>query len=56
MLVFGLVITQISLGIVTLLLSVEIHIATTHQFIAILLLLAVIRLSYLSSEKFQSNA
>ena len=56
MLIFGLVITQISLGIATLLLSVEIHIATTHQFIAILLLLAVIRLSYLSSEKFQSNA
>ena len=56
MLVFGLVITQISLGIVTLLLSVEIHIATTHQFIAILLLLAVIRLTYLSSEKSQSNA
>ena len=56
MLIFGLVITQISLGIATLLLSVEIHIATTHQFIAILLLLAVIRLTYLSSEKSQSNA
>ena len=56
MLVFGLVITQISLGIATLLLSVEIHIATTHQFIAILLLLAVIHLTYLSSEKSQSNA
>ena len=56
MLVFGLVITQISLGIATLLLSVQIHIATTHQFIAILLLLAVIRLTYLSSEKSQSNA
>jgi cytochrome c oxidase assembly protein subunit 15 len=56
MLIFGLVITQISLGIVTLLLSVQIHIATTHQFIAILLLLAVIHLTYLSSEKFQSNA
>ena len=56
MLIFGLVITQISLGIATLLLSVQIHIATTHQFIAILLLLAVIRLTYLSSEKSQSNA
>jgi len=56
MLIFGLVITQISLGIATLLLSVQIHIATTHQFIAILLLLSVIRLTYLSSEKFQSNA
>jgi cytochrome c oxidase assembly protein subunit 15 len=56
MLIFGLVITQISLGIATLLLSVQIHIATTHQFIAILLLLAVIHLTYLSSEKFQSNA
>ena len=56
MLVFGLVITQISLGIATLLLRVQIHVATTHQFIAILLLLAVIRLTYLSSEKSQSNA
>ena len=55
-LIFGLVITQISLGIVTLLLSVEIHIATTHQFIAILILLTVIHLTYLSSEKSQSNA
>ena len=56
MLVFGLVITQISLGITTLLLRVQIHIATTHQFIAILLLLAVIHLIYLSSEKSQLNA
>ena len=56
MLVFGLVITQISLGIVTLLLRIQIHVATTHQFIAILLLLSVIRLTYLSSEKSQSNA
>ena len=56
MLVFGLVMTQISLGIATLLLRVQIHIATSHQFIAILLLLAVIRLTYLSSEKSQSNA
>ena len=56
MLVLGLVITQISLGITTLLLRVEIHTAITHQFIAILLLLAVIRLTYLSSEKSQSNA
>ena len=55
-LVFGLVITQISLGIATLLLRVQIHIATTHQFIAILLLLTVIHLTYLSSEKSQSNA
>jgi len=56
MLVFGLVLTQISLGIVTLLLRVQIHIATTHQFIAILLLLSLIHLTYLSSEKSQSNA
>ena len=56
MLVFGLVITQISLGIVTLLLRIQIHVATSHQFIAILLLLSVIRLTYLSSEKSQSNA
>ena len=55
-LLIGLVIAQISLGIATLILRVQIHIATTHQFIAILLLLAVIRLIYLSSEKSQSNA
>jgi len=56
MLVIGLVITQISLGIGTLLLRVQILIATTHQFIAILLLLSVIHLNYLSSKKSQSNA
>jgi cytochrome c oxidase assembly protein subunit 15 len=55
-LVIGLVITQISLGIGTLLLRVQILIATTHQFIAILLLLSVIHLNYLSSKKSQSNA
>ena len=54
-LIFALVIIQISLGIATLLLRVQIHIATTHQFIAILLLLTVIRLIYLSSQKSQSN-
>jgi len=53
MLVFGLVITQISLGIATLLSRVQIHTAITHQFIAILLLLAVIRLTYLSSGESQ---
>jgi len=56
MLVLGLVITQISLGIATLLLRVQIHVATTHQFIAILILLVVVRLTYLSSGKSQSNA
>jgi len=55
MLVLVLVITQISLGIATLLLRVQIHVATTHQFIAILLLLAVVRLTYLSSGKSQLN-
>ena len=55
-LVIGLVITQISLGIATLILRVQINVATTHQFIAILLLLAVFHLTYLSSEKSQSNA
>ena len=55
-LILALVVTQISLGIATLLLRVQIHIATTHQFIAILLLLTVIHLTYLSSEKSQSNA
>jgi len=52
-LVFALVISQIALGIATLLLRVQIHTATTHQFIAIILLLAVVRLTYLSSEKSQ---
>ena len=56
MLVLGLIITQISLGIATLLLRVQIHVATTHQFIAILILLVVVRLTYLSSGKSQSNA
>ncbi len=55
-LVFALVITQIILGIATLLLRVQIHTATTHQFIAIILLLSVVRLTYLSSEKSQLNA
>ena len=55
-LVFALVISQITLGIATLLLRVQIHTATTHQFIAIILLLAVVRLTYLSSEKSQLNA
>jgi len=55
-LVLALVITQITLGIATLLLRVQIHTATTHQFIAIILLLAVVRLTYLSSGKSQLNA
>ena len=55
-LVLGLTMAQIILGISTLLLSVQIHTAITHQFIAIILLLAVVRLTYLSSEKSQSNA
>ena len=55
-LMFALVITQITLGIATLLLRVQIHTATTHQFIAIILLLAVVRLTYLSSEKSQLSA
>ena len=55
-LVIALVITQITLGIATLLLRVQIHTATTHQFIATILLLAVVRLTYLSSEKSQLSA
>ena len=55
-LVMTLTMIQIILGISTLLLSVQIHTAITHQFIAIILLLAVVRLTYLSSEKSQSNA
>ena len=55
-LVLGLTIAQIILGISTLLLSVQIHTAITHQFIAIILLLSVVRLTYLSSEKSQLGA
>ena len=55
-LALGLVALQICLGIATLLLRVQIHTATTHQFIAILLLLSVVRLTYLSSKKSQLNA
>lgn len=48
--VFGLVLIQISLGIATLLLRVEIHTAVTHQFVAIVLLLSAIKLNYLSGK------
>ena len=52
-LVLGLTVAQIIFGISTLLLRVQIHTAIAHQFIAIILLLAVVRLTYLSSEKSQ---
>ena len=55
-LVLGLTTVQIILGISTLLLRVQIHTAITHQFIAIILLLSVVRLTYLSSEKSQLGA
>ena len=55
-LVLGVTIAQIILGISTLLLRVQIHTAITHQFIAIILLLSVVRLTYLSSEKSQLSA
>ncbi|HIG33229.1 MAG TPA: heme A synthase [Flavobacteriales bacterium] len=55
-LVLGLTMVQIILGISTLLLSVQIHTAITHQFIAITLLLSVVKLTYFSSEKSQLNA
>ena len=55
-LVLGLTMAQIILGISTLLLSVQIHTAITHQFIAIILLLSVVNLTYLSSEKSQLGA
>ena len=55
-LVLGLTMAQIILGISTLLLSVQIHTAITHQFIAIILLLSAVRLTYLSSEKSQLSA
>ena len=54
-LILGLTIFQIILGISTLLLKVQIHTATIHQFIAIILLLSVVRLTYLSSGKSQLN-
>ena len=53
LLIFSLTITQISLGILTLLSRVQLHTATTHQFIAMILLLTVVRLNYLSTEKSQ---
>ena len=52
---FFLVITQIILGIITLILKVPIHAAITHQFIAILLLLSAVHLTYLSSKRSLSN-
>jgi heme a synthase len=55
-LVLVLTIIQIILGVSTLLLKIQIHTAITHQFIAILLLLSAVRLTYLSSEKSLLNA
>jgi cytochrome c oxidase assembly protein subunit 15 len=52
-LIAGITIVQIILGISTLLLRVQIHTAITHQFIAMILLLSAVRLTYLSSEKSQ---
>jgi cytochrome c oxidase assembly protein subunit 15 len=49
--VFGLVLIQISLGIATLLLRVQIHTAVTHQFVAIILLLSAVKLNYLSRKE-----
>lgn len=48
--VFGLVLVQISLGIVTLLLRVQIHTAVIHQFVAIILLLSAVKLNYRSGK------
>ena len=53
LIVLGLTFAQITFGILTLLLKIQIHTATAHQFIAIVLLLSVVRLSYLSTEKTQ---
>ena len=55
-LVIGLTITQIILGISTLLLRVQIHTAVAHQLFAIILLLSVVRITYLSSEKSRLSA
>jgi cytochrome c oxidase assembly protein subunit 15 len=46
-----LVLLQIILGISTLLFRVQIHLATIHQFVAILILLSTVHLTYLSSKK-----
>ncbi len=51
--IFYLTITQIALGIITLLSRVQLHTATTHQFIAIFLLLSAVHLNYISTEKSQ---
>jgi len=48
--VFGLILIQISLGIATLLLRVQIHTAVIHQFVAILLLLSAVKLNYKSGK------
>jgi len=53
LIVLGLTLTQITFGILTLLLKIQLHTATAHQFIAIVLLLSVVRLTYLSNEKTQ---
>ena len=52
-LLFSLVVFQIILGISTLLLTVQIHVAITHQFFAILVFLSAFRLLYLSTENSQ---
>lgn len=54
--IFVLIVLQVFLGIITLIFSMPISIALAHQFIAMLLLLLVIRLIYLSSGKSQSYA
>ena len=52
-LLFALVVSQIILGISTLLLRVQIHVAIIHQVFAILVLLSTFRLLYLSTENSQ---
>ena len=52
-LLFFLVVFQIILGISTLLLRVQIHVAITHQVFAILVFLSAFRLLYLSTENSQ---
>ncbi|MDC0204874.1 COX15/CtaA family protein [Flavobacteriales bacterium] len=53
LMVLGLTLTQMTLGVLTLLYRVQLHTAIAHQFIAIILLLSVVRLNYLSTEKSQ---
>ena len=48
-----LTIIQIILGVLTLLSRVQLHLAVSHQLIAIILIISIVHLNYISSEKSQ---